>query len=163
MTFNIGYMSKGIKFEMLNGTKLKIGVVYTRWNAHIVHPLLDGCVSALEKSGVKKKNIKTLEVAGSFELPFAAKHLIESKKKFDAIVVLGCLIKGETMHFEYIADAVAHGLMELNVDEDVPVIFGVLTCLNEAQAKARCTGKNNHGIGWGYTAVEMGLLKRSKI
>jgi 6,7-dimethyl-8-ribityllumazine synthase len=114
-------------------------------------------------SAVKAKNITCIEVPGAYELPFAARHLIKSKKKFDAIVVLGCLIKGETMHFEYIADAVAHGLMELNVDEDIPVVFGVLTCLNEKQAHDRAFGKNNHGISWGHTAVEMGLLKKKKV
>ena len=156
-------MSKGINFEKKNGSKLKIGIVCTRWNAHFTGSLLEGCLDALAEAGVKKNNITVLDVAGAYELPFACKQLMESKKKYDAVVAIGCLIKGETMHFEYIADAVAHGLMELNVDEDIPVVFGVLACLNEKQAKARSIGKNNHGIGWGQTAVEMGLLKRAKI
>lgn len=156
-------MSKGVTLEKKNGSALKIGVVWTQWNPKIVGPLLSGCRKALFDAGVKAQHVTEISVPGSFELPFAAKKLIDSKKKFDAIVVLGCLIKGETMHFEYIADAVAHGLMELNVDEDVPVVFGVLTCLNEKQAKARSTGKNNHGYFWGQTAVDMGLLKKSKV
>lgn len=157
-------MSKGVNFEKKNGSRLKIALVCTRWNAHITGKLLEGCLFALSESGVKQKNITVLDVAGAYELPFACKHLMNSKKKYDAIVALGCLIKGETMHFEYIANAVAQGLMALNVDDDtsVPVIFGVLTCLNEKQALARSNEKNNHGIGWGQTAVEMGLLRKMK-
>jgi len=156
-------MSKGVQFEKKDGSKLKIGVVWTLWNPKIVGPLLSGCRKALFDAGVKAQNVTEISVPGAFELPFAAKKLIASKKKFDAVVVLGCLIKGETMHFEYIADSVAHGLMELNVDESVPVVFGVLTCLNEKQAVERSTGKNNHGYSWGLTAVEMGLLKKSRV
>lgn len=156
-------MSKGINFEKLNGSSLKIGIVCTRWNPEITGSLLEGALEALLESGVKKNNITLIDVAGSYELPFACRQLMKSKKKFDAILALGCLIKGKTMHFEYVADAVAHGIMELNVDEDIPVIFGVLTCLSEKQAKERSRGKNNHGSMWGQTAVEMGLLKKSKV
>ncbi len=155
-------MTKGINFEKLNGSSLKIGIVCTRWNPEITGGLLEGALEALRESGVKKNNITLIDVAGSYELPFACRHLMASKK-FDAILALGCLIKGKTVHFEYVADAVAHGIMELNVDEDVPVVFGVLTCLNEKQAKERSRGKNNHGYMWGQTAVEMGLLKKSKV
>lgn len=150
-------MAKEVTFGKLNGSKLKIGIVASRWNAKVVDALLNGCMSALTECKVKKQNITLLRVPGSYELPFAARHLIE-KKKVDAVVCLGCLIKGETMHFEFLAQAVTAGIMELNVDEDAPVVFGVLTCLTEKQARARSTGKNNHGYGWGMTAVEMGLL-----
>ena len=136
--------------------------MHTRWNPEVVHPLLDGCLRALEECGVKKKNTTLLEVAGAYELPYAAKSLITRKDGYDAVVALGCLIKGETLHFEYIAEAVSYGLMELGLKTNTPVIFGVLTCLSEEQARARSSGKNNHGIGWGYTAVEMGLLKKMK-
>lgn len=158
-------MSKGVEFPKLKGDKLKIAIAVTRWNEHIMSSLLDGCKKALQDAGVKAKNITVVEVPGSYELPFAAKHLMQSKKKYDAVVALGCLIKGETMHFEYIADAVAHGLMSLNVDDDIsiPVVFGVLCCLTEKQAIARSTGKNNHGYGWGQTAVEMALLRKLKV
>ena len=153
-------MSKDVTFGKLNGSKLKIGIVASRWNSKVVDSLLDGCLRALKECKVQKKNITILRVPGSYELPFAARHLIE-KKKVDAVVALGCLIKGETMHFEYLSQAVVAGIMELNVDEDVPVVFGVLTCLTEKQARARSVGKNNHGYGWGLTAVEMGLLRKS--
>lgn len=146
-------------FAPINGSKLKIGIVLAKWNNEVTTGLLIGALQALNECKVLEKNITVVEVAGAYELPFAAKTLIQSKKKFDAVITLGCLIKGETMHFEYIASSVAQGLMELNVDEDIPVVFGVLTCLNEKQAVVRSRGKHNHGYGWGYTAVEMALLK----
>ena len=147
-------------FTPINGSKLKIGIVVAKWNNEVTTGLLVGALQALTECKVLEKNITVVDVAGSYELPYAARILMKSKKrKFDAVITLGCLIKGETMHFEYIASSVAQGLMELNVDEDIPVVFGVLTCLNEKQAKVRSRGKSNHGYGWGYTAVEMALLK----
>ena len=83
--------------------------------------------------------------------------------QFDAVIVIGVLIKGETMHFEYIADAVTHGLMRTQLDQHTPIIFGVLTVLDEAQAKARAgmlPGAHNHGEDWGYAAVEMGVKRK---
>lgn len=147
------------RYSPMNGSKLKIGIVLAKWNNEVTTGLLVGALQALTECKVPEKNITVVDVAGSYELPYAARVLMKSKKKFDAIITLGCLIKGETMHFEYIASSVAQGLMELNVDENIPVVFGVLTCLNEKQAKVRSRGKDNHGYGWGYTAVEMALLK----
>ncbi len=146
-------------YKKLNGSKLKVGIVFSRWNIDITESLLIGALQALTECNVKEKNISVLDVSGSYELPFAARKMMQRKQKYDVIITIGCLIKGETMHFEYIADAVSHGIMELNVDEKTPVVFGVLTCLNEKQAKVRSRGKNNHGYGWGMTAVEMALLK----
>lgn len=104
------------------------------------------------------------QVPGSYELPFAARALIGSGDSFDAVITVGCLIKGETMHFEYIADSVSHGLMRVQLDTGVPVIFGVLTVLSEDQAKARAgvlSGSHNHGEDWGLAAVEMGVKRKS--
>lgn len=154
-------MSKSVKFPKLNGINLRIGIARARWNSEITGALFDGCRKELLGLGVKEKNIIALDVPGSYELVYGAKKLID-KNKVDAVVCIGCLIKGETMHFEYIADAVTHGIMRLNIDTGVPVIFGVLTCLNEDQAKKRSTGANNHGISWAKTAVEMALLKNQK-
>lgn len=83
--------------------------------------------------------------------------------KFDAVIAIGVLIKGETMHFEYIADAVSHGLMRVQLEKEVPVTFGVLTVLTEEQAMARAgmsPGGHNHGEDWGFAAVEMGLKRK---
>ncbi|KAI0447350.1 6,7-dimethyl-8-ribityllumazine synthase [Xylaria telfairii] len=87
-----------------------------------------------------------------------------SSRPFDAIIAIGVLIKGETMHFEYISDAVSHGLMRVGLDLGVPVIFGVLTVLNDEQAKARAgliSGSHNHGEDWGLAAVELGVKRAS--
>lgn len=95
-------------------------------------------------------------VSGAFELPFAARKLAHDDA-VDAVVAIGVLVKGETMHFEYIAGAVAQGLMDVQLQSGTPVIFGVLTCLTERQAEDRAgmhTGAN-HGIEWGRTALEM--------
>jgi 6,7-dimethyl-8-ribityllumazine synthase len=109
---------------------------------------------------VKKKNILKVDVPGSFELPAAAKLLIESKK-LDAVICLGCVIQGETRHFDFICDAVAIGIMELNIRYTIPVIFGVLTTNDLAQAKDRAGGKHgNKGVEAAVAAVKMILLKR---
>ncbi len=154
-------MSKGITFPKLAGRNLKIGIVVARWNAHITENLRSGCELALAGAGVVKKNIFIVEAPGSFELPCATQHLIKSKK-VDAVIAIGCLIKGETMHFEYLSDATINGLMRVGLDTGKPVVAGVLTCLNEKQAVARSTGDNNHGYGWGLTALEMALLTKRK-
>ena len=112
------------------------------------------------EAGVKQSNIFVTYVPGSFELPITARFLAMSKR-VDVIVCLGCLIKGETMHFEYIAGATADGLMKVSLDTLVPQIFGVLTVLNKEQAIARSVGEKNEGLSWGKSAVEMGLNRMS--
>lgn len=152
-------MSKGITFEKFDGGHLKIGIVVARWNKEITDALLGDCKKALIESGVIESHILVKTVPGSYELVFGAKTLINEHDP-DAIVVIGALIKGETAHFEFIAEAVSNGIMKLNIEKDTPIIFGVLTCLNEDQARARSTGELAQGYGWGMTAVEMGLLKK---
>lgn len=113
--------------------------------------------------GVKEDNIVIETVPGSFELPYGSKLFFEQQKKkgtpLDAIIPIGVLIKGSTMHFEYICDSTTNQLMKLNFELGIPVIFGVLTCLTEEQAEARAgliPGKmHNHGEDWGAAAVEM--------
>ncbi|MBD3311460.1 MAG: 6,7-dimethyl-8-ribityllumazine synthase [Candidatus Magasanikbacteria bacterium] len=148
---------KGIEFKNLDGSDLKIGIAKSRWNSFITDPLLEKCKQALLDSNVKEENIIVYEVPGSYELPFAASKLIK-KQQVDAVVCLGSLIKGETMHFEYIAEAVTQGITRLNLETDIPVIFGVLTCLTEEQAIERSSGKKNNGYEWGLSAIEMALL-----
>lgn len=153
-------MSKGVTFKNSDGSNLRIGIVKAMWNHELTDSLFDGCKKAILETGVKEENIVALDVPGSYEVVLGAKHLIDTAR-VDAVVCLGTLIKGETMHFEYIADAVTSGIMRLNLDTGVPVIFGVLTCLTEEQARVRAIGGNNHGVPWGKTAVEMALLKKS--
>lgn len=151
-------MPKGIRFADLNGSGLRIGIVVARWNSELTYSLRDGAIRGLKESGVSDKNISVQEVPGSYEVVFGAKHFIESGAR-DAVICIGVLIKGETFHFEYISDAVTQGIMHLNMQTTVPVVYGILNCLNYEQAAARSIGDNNHGYMWGKTAVEMGLMK----
>ena len=112
--------------------------------------LVSACRNALKECKVEDSNIFETTVPGSFELPLAARFLALSGT-VDAIVCAGVLIKGDTMHFEYIADAVAKGIMNVGIQTNVPIVFGVLTCLNEDQVKARSSGSSNHGYDWGKT------------
>lgn len=140
----------------MDGSKLKIGIVASRWNSHITDPLVENCRKALLDCNLEENNIIELRVPGAYEIPLAAKKLIDNQK-VDVVVCLGSLIKGETMHFEYIAEAVTNGVMKLNLETGIPVVFGVLTCFNEDQAIERSSGKLNSGYEWGMVAVEMAL------
>ncbi|KAJ2741833.1 lumazine synthase [Coemansia sp. BCRC 34301] len=156
---------KGVKEPSvrLDGSGLRILVVHTRWNSEIVDPLVKGTIASLLNYGVQQENITIRDVPGAFELPSAAQRLIK-QGRFDAAICIGVLIKGSTMHFEYIADATTNGIMRVGLDTGVPVVFGVLTCLNEEQAMLRAgigSGPDkghNHGTDWGSAAVEMALL-----
>jgi len=121
-----------------------IVLVKTEWNASIVDELERGCIAELKKHKVKK--IISITVPGAFEIPFAIKNYwdISKKKKPDAFIALGCVIRGETPHFDYIAKAVTEGVIQLNFILPVPTIFGVLTVENEVQAKERIGGKHGH-------------------
>ncbi|KAK2812352.1 hypothetical protein FQN50_001351 [Emmonsiellopsis sp. PD_5] len=151
-----------------DGSDLRIAIVHARWNAPIIEALIDGAKKTMLAAGVKEENIVYESVPGSYELPFAVQRVHAASlisKPFDAIIAIGVLIKGETMHFEYIADAVSHGLMRVQLDSGVPVIFGLLTVLTEEQGLARAGlgskgGMHNHGEDWGNAAVELGVKGR---
>ncbi|KAK9331288.1 6,7-dimethyl-8-ribityllumazine synthase [Lipomyces starkeyi] len=177
----------------VSGSDLRIGIVHARWNTTVISPLVAGAKERMLALGVKEENITVEAVPGSYELPFAVTRLyaasqIQSSaatsgaaaldllagdtpdtvpnvgtKPFDAIIAIGCLIKGETMHFEYICEAVSTSLMKIQLDLGIPVIFGVLACMTDAQALARAgvtEGGHNHGLDWGEAAVEMGAKSR---
>jgi len=134
-----------------------IVLVKTEWNAAIVDELEKGC---REKLGVYKvKKVITITVPGAFEIPFAIKNYWEKadkKKKPDAFVALGCVIRGDTPHFDYVCKAVTDGVLQLNLLLPVPTIFGVLTVDNELQATERIGGKHGHkGEEAAVTAVKM--------
>lgn len=154
-------MTKGVHLEKQNGKGLKIGIVRTRWNEHIVLPLLYQATQGLLDCGVKKKDIIVLEVPGSYELVFGVKMLIE-KNNIDAAICIGAVLKGGTTHAEYISEAVSHGIMNLMLKTGTPITFGVLTTLTEKQAHERSVGKGSHGYDWGLSAVEMALLKKAR-
>ncbi|GAA4305661.1 6,7-dimethyl-8-ribityllumazine synthase [Compostibacter hankyongensis] len=133
-----------------------IVIVHTEWNAFIVDALKDGCVRTLEKYGVKK--IRVLQVPGAFELPFACKKAYETSPapRPDAIIALGCVIRGDTPHFDYVCQSVTDGVTRLNLTLPVPVIFGILTVDDAAQAEARVGGAHGHkGDEAALTALKM--------
>ncbi|CEM26950.1 unnamed protein product [Vitrella brassicaformis CCMP3155] len=150
---------EGVDFPPLNGSDVKIGIIKTRWNKDIVDNLVKGVKEGLTECSVPAENILEIEVPGSYELPLATRFLALSNQ-VDAIVSIGVLIKGDTLHFEYIAESVSNGLMNVQLQTMTPTVFGVLTCLNLNQAKERSSGPDNHGISWGKTAVEMSVLRR---
>ncbi len=149
-----------VQASQLKLNSIRISIIRSDWNDRITSALEKGCVEHLIKKGVLKKNILQNRVPGSFELIYAAAHF-NKLKTFDAIICLGCIIKGETPHFNYIAQAVSNGLSILNTQGETPVIFGVLTTDNLAQAKARAGGKyGNKGVEAAMTALEMITIKR---
>jgi 6,7-dimethyl-8-ribityllumazine synthase len=138
----------------------KIAVLAARFNAHIVDELLDGCLKQLKQAKVDETRVTVHRVPGAFELPVAARMLARTKN-FDAIICLGCVIRGETPHFDYVAGECARGIMRVALDETVPVIFGVLTTNTEQQARDRIGGKHGHaGQRAAEAAVEMIALAR---
>jgi 6,7-dimethyl-8-ribityllumazine synthase len=139
-------------------TGCRFAIVVSRFNEEITSGLLSGARSALMEAGVRDDDVTLVHVPGAFEIPVAALHLAETGR-FDAVICLGCLIKGETMHFEYIADAASHGLMNVSVTTGVPVAFGVLTTLTEDQAAVRSEpGEGNKGREAALAAIEMATL-----
>lgn len=149
----------------LDGKGLRIAIISARWNAEVVQALVAGAKKELLAAGVAEKDIVMLQVSGAYELPYASNRII-TQQKIDAVIPIGCLIKGSTMHFEYIAEAVSQGLMRVQLDSHIPVMFGVLTCLTEEQAKERAglTGNgHNHGEDWALTAIEMARLRERTI
>ncbi|KAF6002266.1 hypothetical protein CCYA_CCYA11G3039 [Cyanidiococcus yangmingshanensis] len=144
--------------DTLDGSELRVGVIRSRWNEEITASLLEGAKKTLKECKVAPDNVVELEVPGAFELPLAARLMIETQR-VDSVICLGCLIKGETTHFDIIADKASAAIMQLQMTTAVPIIFGVLTCLNEEQARARAIGSANLGVEWAKTAVEMGVVR----
>ncbi|MFZ4635307.1 MAG: 6,7-dimethyl-8-ribityllumazine synthase [Saprospiraceae bacterium] len=145
-----------------DASEWSFGIVLSEWNGQVTHALYEGCYETLQKHGVKPENIHTLQVPGSFELPLGAR-LLNSKHKPDGIICLGCVIKGETNHHEYINQAVANGLMQLSITAGKPYVFGVLTPDNLEQALARAGGEHgNKGVEAAVTAIRMVDLKEQK-
>ena len=146
--------------EDLDGSGLSISIAVARFNSLVTERLLAGALQGLQECGVSEERVTVAWVPGAFELPFAARRLAESGG-FDAVVCLGCVIKGETDHNEYINHAVALGLQEAGMETGVPAVFGVVTAANLEQALARAEdGTTNKGYEAGLAAVVMGNLRR---
>jgi len=138
---------------------MKFGIVVSEWNEEITSALLEGAISTLKKFNVDPLNIHVKTVPGSFELPFGARVVAETYSP-DAVICIGCVIKGETAHFDYICQGVTHGITELNLDYDIPYIFGVLTVNTPEQARDRAGGRyGNKGDEAAVTAIKMAALR----
>lgn len=143
-----------------NPEKIKIGVVVSDWNKEITHALRDGCKKTLLDHKIDKSNIVNISVPGAFELPYGAKTLL-THDSFDAIICIGCVIKGETKHDEYINNATALSIQQLSLLSGTPVIYGVLTPNDSQQAIDRAGGKyGNKGVEAANTAMKLIKLKQ---
>ena len=120
-----------------------VAIIAARFNAHIVDELLAGCVGRLQELGAAKQHIEIFRVPGAFELPVAAR-VAAGTRRFGAIICLGCVIRGDTPHFDYVAGEAARGIQQVALREKLPVIFGVLTTNTEQQAKDRTGGSQGH-------------------
>jgi 6,7-dimethyl-8-ribityllumazine synthase len=138
-----------------NGHGRAFGIAVAEWNKHITFELLKGCIETLKLHGVEDADIHVTYVPGTFELPFAGKQLAQ-RHHLAAVICIGCVIKGETEHDVYINTSVANALQNLNIQFDIPFLFGVLTPNNEQQALDRAGGKHgNKGVEAAVTALKM--------
>ncbi len=139
----------------LNGANHRIGIVVSRFNDFITGRLLEGAVECLVQQGVKDEDIEVAHVPGAFEIPSAAKRMVD-KKKYDAILCLGAVIRGGTPHFEYVAGDTARGVGAVALEASIPILFGVLTTDNLEQATERAGAKSgNKGWETALAAIEM--------
>jgi 6,7-dimethyl-8-ribityllumazine synthase len=150
-------IKNNIKGKKLTAPKgVKIGIVKSEYNSKITDALLESCVQELKKSGVGEKNIYVTEIPGAYEIPFACQKSALTKK-CDAIIALGAVIRGETPHFDFIANSCSIGIMDVSLKMNIPIIFGVLTTNNIQQAKARIRGGNvgDKGVEAAQAAIKM--------
>ncbi len=144
----------------LSAAGLRFGIVVSRFNSFITDRLLAGALDALSRAGAGESQIELVRVPGSFEIPVAAKKLAESRR-LDAIVCIGCVLRGETSHYEYVAGEAARGVQLAQMDTGVPMMFCVLTCDTLEQAIDRAGLKSgNKGFEAGLSAIEMASLSR---
>jgi 6,7-dimethyl-8-ribityllumazine synthase len=156
-----GVLKSGSAKININLSRKRIAIIVAEWNEDITEALYESAVESLLRHGIKKSNIIRSAVPGSFELTVASLWMAE-RKDIDAVIGLGCVIQGDTPHFDYICQAVAYGITEVSIRTKKPVIFGVLTTLNKKQALERAGGNlGNKGEEAAITAVRM-LELRSK-
>lgn len=144
-----------------SATPYRFGIVWAEWNSGITEKLRDAALKTLLEAGAEKQNIVVKSVPGSFELTLGAQYMAE-KGRVDAVICLGCVIQGETRHFDFICEAVANGITQLNIKHRMPVVFGVLTPGNQLQAEERAGGQHgNKGVEAAVTAIRMLALRDS--
>ena len=144
--------------EIPSAKKMKFGIVVSDWNQEVTHSLLRGALETLISHGAKEENILVKHVPGSFELTLGAQFMAEYAD-LDGVICLGCVIQGETRHFDFICQGVTHGITELNMNYNIPFVFGLLTTNNQEQAIDRSGGKHgNKGVEAAITAIKMAEL-----
>ena len=148
------------KSKFPDASSYRFGVVVSEWNPNITEGLYEGLLETLIDCGVDRSNIDRIDVPGSFELLYGAKKMQELD--YDAIVVIGCVIQGQTKHFDFVCQGVTQGVKDLNINGDTPVVFCVLTDHNMQQSVDRSGGKlGNKGVEAAVTAIKMAELKYS--
>jgi len=143
----------------LSAAGLRFGIIVSRFNNFITDRLLQGATDALTQSGAASNDVDMVQVPGSFELPLAAKKLAETGR-YDALIAIGCVLRGETSHYDYVCSETARGLQLAQIDTGVPIMFCVLTCDTLEQAMDRAGLKGNKGQDAALGAIEMGHLCR---
>lgn len=155
MASNLKNLSSYDPSSVPSGKSLKIGIVCSEWNQQITNALLQGAIDTLLQYEVEEKDIVLNYVPGTYELPMGAQKQLLNKG-VDGVIALGCVIQGETPHFDFICDATANGLMDVGLKSDKPCIFGVITTLNLEQAVDRAGGKHgNKGVEAAVTLLKM--------
>lgn len=143
-----------------DATGMRVGIVVSEWNEKITGALLDGACKTLMKHGVREESINIKTVPGSFELVYGTARFVSSGL-VDVVIAIGCVIRGDTPHFDYICQGVTQGLADLNKEGKIPVIYGLLTCNTLEQAQERCGGMlGNKGDECAVTAIKMIDFKR---
>ena len=161
MSSTLKNLSDFSHLQVGNAENLKFAIVVSQWNAQITGALLNGAYKGLIENGAKEENIELIEVPGSYEL-ISGSDIALRNQELDAVITLGCVIQGETRHFDFICDAVANGIAQVGIKYNKPVIFGVLTTDNQEQALDRAGGKHgNKGEEAAITAIQMGLIHKN--
>lgn len=141
--------------DLPSASGMRVGIVVCEWNSLITQPLLDGAVNTLKEYGCRPEHIVVKSVPGSFELIYGANQMVKSGL-VDGVIAIGCIVRGDTPHFDFIAQGCTNGLAQLNATGNIPVIFGVLTTNNFEQAFERAGGKlGNKGEEYAITAIRM--------
>ncbi|MFQ5500061.1 MAG: 6,7-dimethyl-8-ribityllumazine synthase [Candidatus Zixiibacteriota bacterium] len=145
----------------LDGSGLSFGIVVSRFNSFLTDKLLDGAIDCLQRHGADREKISVARVPGAFEIPYAARRMVE-RGGFDAVICLGAVIRGDTPHFEYVAGEVSKGIGRLGMHADQPVMYGIVTADTLEQAIERCgTKSGNKGKDAAEAAIEMVNLYRA--
>ena len=153
-------LSQYDKNTIPNSENFRFGIVVSEWNDNVTGNLYKGAIEALLDNGALEENIIKWDVPGSFELIYGSKRMIETQK-VDAVIAIGCVIQGETKHFDFVCEGVTQGIKDLNIKYDIPVIFCVLTDNTLQQSLDRSGGKHgNKGTEAAITAIKMAELRR---